>query len=453
VSRTASLLEDPIPRLFLRLSPAGILGMLIIGLYSLVDGIFVGRIVGPEGLSAITLCFPLSLLAQGLSALVGIGSASVYSRLLGSGDRDRARTVFILLCAVNLVLCAAFAAIVLPLLPHLLGFLGAGGRTLELATLYGAIVLGGTIFANLMSSANMLIRAEGHMNTAMAIMAIGAILNTILDPLLMIVLKWGIGGAAIATVASQALSALLSILYFLRGKGAVKVSLRLDRHSPRLGLEIVSVGLSGLALPLLTLIQSAIVLKAVEAWGRPEDFPVVGAAMRVLQFIIIPIWGTAQALQPIIGTNYGAGKYSRVRRAWLLFSLFGTAIALVLWLPMVAFPRFILGFFLADEAILERGAAFMRLYMVSFPIYAFMLMTLTLFQATGKAVHAALLILGKFLVLFAPVLLVAVRLWGVNGIFLATPIADALIAIYGLIVLAIAFPGKGLADKGAALAS
>jgi Na+-driven multidrug efflux pump len=259
-SRTLSLLEDPILKLFLKLSPAGIVGMLIIGVYNTVDGIFVGRIVGPAGLTAVTLSFPLVLAGSSLSGLVGVGAASLYSRLLGKSDSLRASSVLLLMTILNLVCWAVFFFAFLPFLKPILYFLGADASTIVMAYDYALIVLAGTIFANLMSSANMLIRAEGHMNTAMVIMAVGALLNCVLDPLFMLPLGMGVAGAAWATIISQAVSALLSFLYFFRGKGAVRPILRLGPGTVRESFRILAVGVSAMALPVLNLLQYAIIL-------------------------------------------------------------------------------------------------------------------------------------------------------------------------------------------------
>jgi putative MATE family efflux protein len=449
-SRTLSLLEDPIPRLFLKLSPAGILGMVIIGLYNLVDGIFVGRIVGPSGLSAVTVSFPLALLGSSLSGLVGVGAASLYSRLLGSGDKERSGRIFVLQIVLNLAFWGIFCLLVLPFLSPLLSFLGAQDSTMDMACDYALIILLGTIFSNLMSSANMLIRAEGHMNTAMSIMAVGALLNCVLDPVFMLPLGMGIRGAAWATVISQAVSAALSLLYFFLGKGASKPSFRLRSGFLRDSLGILSVGVSAMALPVLTLLQTAILLRAVKSYASADELAVIGAATRVFQMMVIPIWGTSQALQPLAGTNYGAGRLNRVRKAYAVFVLCATVIALILWIPVIAFSRQILGWFLSDGPILDRGAVYLRLYLLAFPFYGFMMMTLTLFQSTGKAFLAALLTVGKFIGFFLPALMVLGPALKADGVFLATPAADACTLALGTAALAYLRRRKGfLKDKAA----
>jgi len=441
-ARTASLLEDGILSLFFRLAPSGILGMAISGIYSLVDGIYIGRIVGREGLTAVTLTFPLMVLASGISSLIGVGSASIYSRYLGAKDENRASRVFPLLIALNVVLSGAFAAAIIPFLPRLLVFLGAEGESLRLGARYGAIVLGGAVFGSLQGSTNVLIRAEGRMRTAMIVLASGALLNIALDAVFMIPVRWGVVGAAAATVASQGAGAAIGVWYFLSGKAAARPRLKADGESLRIARGILSVGASALALPLLTLAQSAIILRSVTVYGYAADIPVVGAATRVFQLLAIPLWGISQAYLPGSGTNYGAGRIDRVRRSWRVFTAASTILAFALWIPAMAFPRAFLSLFLNDPALLSWGENNLRAYLISFPALGFLLTTLTLLQSTGRALAASLLTAGKFLLFFVPALLVLVPRIGVTGVFLAAPIADAIVLALCAALLLLDFPGK-----------
>lgn len=434
-ARTMSLLKDPIPRLFWRLSPPAILGMLVSGLYNFVDGVFVGQITGPQGLAAITASFPLTILSQGISALVGVGSAALYSRLLGAGDKKAASSVLPLVILLNLAINGLFVAAALPFLRPLLIFLGAQEEAITLGIDYARIVVYGAFFGNLASSVNMLIRAEGHMGKAMVIVASGAVANIILDPIFMLSLGMGIKGAAWATVASQALSAILSLGYFIVDAGVARARLGLSRSDLRLCLPILSVGCSALALPTLSLLQSGLTLKAIAVFGRPGDLALVGSCLRIYQLMIVPLWGTAQSLQPLLGTNYGAGYRQRMRASFWVFTLYSSLIALILWLPVLFIPRQLLGLFISDAAMIGRGSLYLRVFLVSYPLSAFMLNGLTLFQAINRPIEAACLAIGKFLVLFAPFLFLLSRALGPIGVFLASPAADLLTILLGQVVV------------------
>jgi Na+-driven multidrug efflux pump len=199
----------------------------------------------------------------------------------------------------------------------------------------------------------------------------------------MIPLGMGLEGAAWATLASQGFSLVLSFLWFLSPRASVRLELRPSRHFLADLGSTLSVGISAMAIPVLSMTQAAIIFRAVRAWGKPKDIAVIGAAIRVYQLIFVPIWGASQALQPVAATNYGAGKRERVHRAWLVFSLASTLLAVLLWLPVTAFPRPILPGSCA-EANGRRRALYLRLYLSSFPFYGFMMMSLTLFQSTMR---------------------------------------------------------------------
>lgn len=434
-SSALALTEAPLLRLFARLAPAGILGMLIGGLYGLVDGIFVGRITGRDGLAAVTVSLPLVLLGQGLSGLVGVGTANLYSRRLGGDQGDRASGVFPVILVSNLLLCGALAALCLPLMDPILRLLGAEGPVLALARDYALIIVGGMILSNLGSAINMLIRAQGHMAQAMLILGSGALLNIVLDPLFMLPLGMGLPGAAWATLASQAFSLALSALWFLSPRASVRLSLRPSRHFLADIASTLHVGLSAMAIPILSMAQAAIIFRAVRVWGKPDDIAVIGAAIRVYQLMFVPIWGASQALQPVAATNFGAGRHNRVRKAWLVFSLASSILALALWLPVMAFPEAILSLFMRGGERPAEGALYLRLYLSSFPVYGFMMMSLTLFQSTLRGMTAAFLVAGKFIIFFLPPLFLLAPGLGAPGIFMASPIADMVVLMLGLAFL------------------
>jgi Na+-driven multidrug efflux pump len=180
----------------------------------------------------------------------------------------------------------------------------------------------------------------------------------------------------------------------------------------------------------------------VNLMGHAAEIPALGAAMRILQLLLIPVWGAGQALQPVAGTNFGAGRHTRVLRAWQVFTLFSSLIAIALWIPAMAFPSRLLNIFMANPASIGSAAGYLRLYLISYPGYGLMLMTLTLLQATGKALAAALLAAGKFIIAFVPALLVLTPLMGIRGVFLAAPAADFVVILAGSILLALDFPGR-----------
>ena len=222
--RQKKLLTEKPSVLFFKLSVPGVLGMLVFGLYQFIDGVFVGQIVGPDGMGAVGLVYPFSLLNNGISGLIGTGAASIVSRSIGGGNDDVLKRAFPVVLLLNLIICGTVTAVSIIFAPQFIAFMGGEGRMLELGVQYMRIVIAGTFFINFAASINMLIRAEGMIREAMFILGAGAVLNLILDPLLMLGFNMGIGGAAAATVLAQAFSMILSLVFLLSKKSLLKVS-------------------------------------------------------------------------------------------------------------------------------------------------------------------------------------------------------------------------------------
>jgi Na+-driven multidrug efflux pump len=259
---------------------------------------------------------------------------------------------------------------------------------------------------------------------AMAIMGGGTVVNIILDPIMIGPMGLGIDGAAWATIISQVLMAAVSFAYFARGKSSVPM--RRLRPSRLIQREVFSVGVSAMAMQVMMLVQQTLFYKSIAAYGSSTDIAVAGSAMRMMSFAFIPVWGMSQGLQPIVGMNYGAENYRRVKMAFRFFTLAGTAFCTVAWIAFMAAPNFLLGMFVKDAVVVEGGASLFRLMLSSFFLSGFMIMSITLFQATGKGGVAALLVSGRQLAFFAPLVLLLPLALGLSGVFLASPVADLL---------------------------
>jgi putative MATE family efflux protein len=429
------ILTGDLKRLYFRLMIPASVSLLVLGLYQFTDGIFVGRLVGPDALGAVGLVYPFTLISNGIYSLIGIGSASLLSRAIGAGRRRVIEAAFGNLVWLNVIFSSLQLAAGLLFAGQIVAFLGGSGEMLRLGQQYLRVLVLGAPMMNFAFSANVLIRAEGRMRSAMYIMAGGMMLNILLDPLFIGVLGLGVTGAALATVAAQTLTALLSLLYFLRGNSVVPVRLRKLTLSQHAG-EILRVGLSGMALPVMTIVQIVLVLKSTVAFGRPEHLIIVSAVIKVLNFIFVPIWGSFQGIQPLVGINYGAGNFARVRRGFGIFALYSSLIAAGMWTVVMAAPGGVLSLFITDPEVIRLGAPVIRLYLCNFPLYGYMLCTVALFQALGRSGPAAFLVVSRMSLFFIPVILLLPRLIGLPGVWLATPVSDAVVITIGTVLVA-----------------
>ncbi len=290
--------------LLLKLSIPGIIGMLVIGLYNLCDAIFVGKLVGETALAAVSISSPFTFINNCIAVLVGVGSSSILSRAIGAKDNKVINEILGNLILSILVLSLAVTILGCLFSENLLRFSGATGEILKSGINYLRIVYIGSFFVNFSQSANMLIRGEGKMKEAMSIMALGAILNIILDPIFIKTLNLGVEGAAIATIIAQIIQALVTFIYFKRNKSILSVNKL--KFAFDLMPEILSVGGSAAMMQLMYLVQQTALYKLISIYGGDDQLVLMGVALRILMFTFIPIWGIGQGLQPIVGMNFGA---------------------------------------------------------------------------------------------------------------------------------------------------
>ena len=432
-------------KLMLKLGVPGIIGMLVISLYSFVDAIFVGRYVGDKALGAISIAYAFTLINNGIAVLVGIGSASVLSRAVGRKDQKTIDSVMGNVFVLTLLMSSAVTVLGYIFAPQLLHLVRAEGEMHELGVKYLRIVYLGSIFVNFGQAANMVMRGEGKMALAMAIMGSGAVLNIVLDALFIIVFKQGIEGAAIATVISQAVFALATFFYFLCFSKNVKFkSFKLEKS---LVGETFAVGMSAMFMQVLSLVQQTVMYSTLKKYGGEDQVILMGAFFRYMMLAFIPLWGLSQGFQPFAGTNFGAGLFERVKKGTFLFYGFGIVLAAVFWLVFLASPESVLSLFIKDNpALVAAGKTNATLAFLIFPLMPIMILNITLFQALGKAKPAGFLAISRQLVLFVPAVLILPHFLGVRGVWTAGLFVDGLLVIISIIITARIF-AKDLSAK------
>ncbi len=430
--RDKLLSENPW-KLMITLSLPAIFGQLIVGLYAFVDSIYVGQMVGTDAMSAVSAASPFVLINNAIAVLLGIGSGSLLSRAIGNQDKKTIDALMgnftflvILLSAVSTLAGIWFA-------PVFLRLSGAQGDILDMGLAYLRTVYLGSLFANFMQGANMLIRAEGRMGTAMGIMASGAILNIILDPICILLLpSRGPQAVAIATVISQFIQAAVTLFYFLKLSPLVK----LHKIKPAKDLipEIFSIGLSAMFMQIMMLVQMTLVYHTAVRFGGKTQIALMGASQRVLQLAFVPIWGMSQGMQPAVGTNFGARQYQRAKKLTNTFIIGSTCLASLFFIIIEVFSVQILSAFITNPDIVAGGLFHFRLMYCAFPTYGLLIMVVTYFQAIGKAKQAGFLVVFRQLLLVVPLVLILPLLLGgkVLGVWLALPLNDVLILLIAL---------------------
>ena len=427
--RTELLGSMPVGRLLVRLSGPAILGMLVNSLYNVVDTIFIGQGPGTLALAALAVCFPIQMFILAVAQTVGIGSASIISRSLGAGDRDRAERVAGGSFATAALLAAVIAAAGLAFLDPMLRLFGATDAVIPYARDYLTVILpGGLLFAVAVSSNN-LVRSEGNARTAMISMMVGAGTNIALDPILIFGLGLGIRGAAIATITGQAASFVYVITHFGRGKSHVRIRARFLRPRLRIALQSMKIGSASFARVVAGSLMSIALNNSVTAYGSDMHLGMVGVMQRIMVFMLMPLFGLVQGLQPIVGFNYGARNYCRLRRALLLAVGGSTAYMTLCFAAVQLFPGEVLSVFSSDARLVSEGAGIMRILMAVIPVIGFQIVAASVFQALGRAGPALLLALARRVFFLVPLILLLPLRWGLRGVWLAYPTADVLATV------------------------
>lgn len=423
-SRRESLLNDSPWKLFFQLSMPGIMGMLVISLNNFVDALFVGQLVGQNALAGVALAFPLTLLTAAFTSLVAVGSSSSLSRALGEGDPDKpgkiASNVFWLSIGFSVIL-TVFGYVLADELMHLVG---GSGEQAELGARYYRVFVLATLLRMPALCGNFLIRAEGRIREAMLYVSIAMALNMALDPLFIGTFGWGVEGAAMANNVSMLVYLILNGSYFLRGKSGYRIE-KLGFY-PELIPGILSVGLSASMMQFMFLIQNAVVFNTVGNHGSEQDTAFMAACYRIIMLAVVPVFGLVQAFQPVVGINYGAGRYRRVIHAAGVFFLAGTLFEAALWLPMEIWPRPFLKMLLPDFAFTPEHFFHFRIILASLPLLPFLFLSVSLFQFMGKGVLSGILISGRQVLFFVPIVWWFARMYGLNGVYWAHPAVDAL---------------------------
>lgn len=424
MDRSRALGEEKIPVLLWRFSIPAIVGMVVNALYNVVDSIFVGNWVGEIGLAAVTIAFPVMLVLMGLGMLIGVGASTLVSIRLGERKQPEAERILGNALSLALIVAVVFTGVSLLFLDPILRLLGAEEEILPYARDFTRIILAGSLFMHLGFGLNNIIRAEGNPKVAMATMLISAILNTILNPLFIMVFHLGIAGSALATVLSQAVSAIWVLSYFLGKKSTLKLRLAALALDQRIVTNIFKVGFSPfmmqIAASLVTLLLNFALLKQ----GGELAIAAAGIINRVGMLVLMPIFGINQGVQPIIGYNHGAGNFIRVRQALKIAIYAATSLCILGFVLIQALAPYIIRGFNQNPDLVVLGAHGLRIMCALVPVIGFQVVGSGYFLAVGRAGVAMLLSLSRQVILLIPLLLILPGILGLEGVWIATPAAD-----------------------------
>lgn len=436
--------EGKVLGLLFKFSIPAIVGMLVNALYNIVDRIFIGNGIGSLGIAGITIAFPIMLFIMACGMLIGIGANSLISIRLGQGKKEAAELIMgnamVMLIGISLIITAAGLVFLEPLLKAF----GASPAVMPYAMGYTQIILLGTVFQSIGFGMNNFIRAGGRPGVAMFTMLIGALLNTVLDPLFIFVFHWGIQGAALATIISQLVSAIWILYHFIGGKSILRIYLKNLKLNLDTVKGIVLIGSAPFAMQIAASLLNVIMNRTLFFYGGDIAISGMGIVNSVLVLFLMPIFGINQGVQPIIGYNYGAKKYDRVKEALKLGIIGATLIVLTGFIVTQFFSHEIVALFnQKDVELIAFGSRAIKIFLLFLPIIGFQIVSANYFQAVGKPKQAAFLSLSRQVLILIPAILILPRFFGLDGALMAGPVADLLSSIITGIVITMELKNLG----------
>ncbi len=439
---------EPIVALLFRFSVPAITGMVVNALYNIVDRAFVGRGVSALALGGLALVMPLMTIMGAFAMLFGVGAANMISVRLGEGRKDEAENAlnhcFLLLVLSGVVM----TTVCLPSLDFLVSLLGAqeGSESLEYTREYFRIILIGAVFSTVGFGFSHCTRAQGFPKITMVGMLIGAATNALLDPLFIFVFHWGVKGAALATIISQCASSMWILSFSFSPKALIRLRLRTFKPSLKIVTQIVSFGSAQFLLQVVMsgvqlLYNTSMSRYGVESLGVPNGGDIALSGMNiqgsVMFLFLMPVFGINQGAQPILGYNYGARQFKRVKKTYLYAVAAATSVCLVGFILAEAFPGSLVSIFApdGDPKLVSFAIWTIRVALILLPVVGFQVVSSNVFVVTGRPKTAIFLSMLRQCVLLIPCILLFGRLWKLKGIVAAAPVADACSSVFTAVLI------------------
>ena len=423
-----SLGTEPVGKLLFRLSVPAVLAQIINMLYNIVDRAYIGHIegIGSMALTGVGLTFPIIMLISAFSSLVGMGGAPLAAIKMGEKNNQHAEKILgncvTALFVLSVVLTTFFMIYKRPLLM----VFGASGNTIDYADDYLSIYLIGTVFVQTALGLNSFINTQGFAKTGMITVVIGAALNIVLDPIFIFVFGMGVKGAALATIISQAVSAIW-VLGFLFGKRTVlRIRKKNLKISPKVLLAVLGLGVSPFVMQATESLVNIVLNANLQRYGGDNAVGAMTIISSAMQMFMMPLMGLSQGAQPIVSYNYGARQFDRVKKAFHIFLISALVFSCSVWLLCEFAPQVIISVFSSDAGLLEITEWAMRIFMGGILFMGAQIACQQTFLAMGKAKVSLILALLRKVILLIPLVYILAPIFEVTGVFCAEPVADFL---------------------------
>ena len=437
-----SLGTDSLSSLLWRYAMPAIIAQISASLYNIIDSIFVGQGVGPLAISGLALTMPVMNLSAAFGAMVGVGSSALTSIRLGQGNKRAAEKILGNVVLLNVVMGVVFMALGLYYLDDLLYLFGASDQSIVYAREFMRVILIGNVITHLYLGLNNQLRVTGYPRKAMNSMLLSVALNLALCPLFIFVFKWGIAGSAWATVIAQTVALVWQLHHFSDKSNF----LTFRRDSFRFDWDIVkgtlSIGMAPFMMQCCACVVVIFVNNKMQSYGGDLAIGAYGIVNRVAFLFTMVVMGLNHGMQPIVGYNYGAKNYDRVRRVLFMTIGWATAVTVVGFIICQLFPEYVVRLFAKEDGsgdateLIALSTHGLQAILAAFPIVGFSIVVGNFFQYIGKAKRAILLSMTRQMLFILPLLVILPPLWGQDGVWYAIPIADtmAMLLALGLLI-------------------
>lgn len=417
----------PIGRLLLQYSVPAVIASTVTSLYNIIDSIFIGRGVGAMAITGLAITFPLMNLVIAFCLLIAVGGSTISSIFLGQKDVDKATNVLHNVVLLSLIHSVVFGGLSLIWLDDILCLFGATPETLPYARDFMSVILLGTPIAFVFISLNNVMRATGYPSKAMisALLSVGV--NIVLAPIFIFGFKWGIRGAALATVCGQTSACIWVVAHFFSRKSFVRFSRSARWFVPSIARKIYAIGLSPFLINVCACVVVVFINKSLLDYGGADGNMAVGAygiVNRVTMFFLMVVMGITQGMQPILGYNFGAGRWDRVKRTLRLGIMLGSAVTLIGFIITELFPDEVTRMFTDDATLIRLSRGGFRIVLFCYPLIGAAIVIQNFFQSIGKPQLSIFLSVTRQLVFLLPLLLILPGIWGVDGVWLSMAGSD-----------------------------
>lgn len=431
---------ESIGKLLIQYSVPAIIASVATSLYNIIDSIFIGQGVGPLAISGLAITFPLMNLVIAFCMFIAAGGAAISSIYLGQKDYRRATNVLSNVVKLSFIHSIVFGGLSLLFLDEILYFFGATDSTIEYAREFMRIILYGTPISYIFIVLNNLMRATGYPKKAMILALLSVLVNIILAPIFIFVLNWGIGGAALATICGQAISLVWHIIHFRENSSFVHFDKNHNKFSWSIIKNVYSIGLSPFLMNVCACIVVIFINKALLETGGNDGELAVGAygiVNRVGMLFVMIVFGITQGMQPILGYNYGANNWERVKRTLNIGFIVGLLVTTLGFIVGELIPQQIASLFANDDTLIDISTTGFRISFMFFAVIGGQIVIQNFFQSIGKPMISIFLSLTRQLLFLIPTLLIFPRIWGVEGVWTSLAVSDILAFIVATITLVI----------------